>query len=166
MFAINFDAGKHVSFALTAQQVETLISHAEVHKHALMIGLKNILQDCHASIVREDFKTDDEWIAAKRAKAEMKLGALMTGDIRVHSGERKPRVDDFTTAARKYVLSRLSKDVRKKLADMPDKGVETLDKMFAKNEAKLRPIIEQAIADAARKAKESAELAASLDLTL
>lgn len=90
MFAINFDAGKNVAFNLTAEQITQLLGHANVHQHIVMIGLKNILQDCHASIVREDFATEDEWIKAKREKAELKLGAMMTGDIRVTRGEKKP----------------------------------------------------------------------------
>ncbi len=165
MFAINFDAGKHVSFALTAQQVEQLISHSEVHKHALMIGLKNILQDCHASIVREDFKTDDDWIAAKRAKAEQKLGALMIGDIRVHSGERKPKVDEFTAMARRVVLSLLPKADKKKLVDAEDRE-QQLDKLYEANAETLKPMVDARIAEEAKRAKEAETLAGKIKLAL
>lgn len=100
MFTLNFDAGANVSFALTETQVSTLASFPDVAKHVWTIGLKNILQDCHASIVRKDFKTDDEYVAAKRAKAELKLGALMVGDVRVRRGERKEPADPIARESR------------------------------------------------------------------
>jgi hypothetical protein len=50
--------------------------------HVVYIGLRNILMDSHASVVRKDFATDAEWIAAKRAVAEKKFAAMLAGDIR------------------------------------------------------------------------------------
>lgn len=165
MFAISFDAGKNVPFNLTVEQVTTLLSHPNVHQHLVMIGLKNVLQDCHASIVRDDFKSEDEYFAAKRAKAELKLGAMMAGELRAHSGERKVAVPTFTNEARKLVLSKLDKAAKEKLAAMPDSGAATLDAMFAKNEAALKPIVEATIAEMERKAKAKAELEGKLDLS-
>lgn len=163
MFDISFDAGASVGFTLSEQDVAKLISHPDVHRHLLMIGLKNVLQDCHASIVRKDFASDEAWIQAKRDRASLKLGALMNGELRAQSGERKARVDDFTTFARRLVLSLLPKERRKALAETEDKGAAALDAMFAKNEEKLRPQVEAMIEKARKEAEEKAKLAEGLD---
>jgi len=166
MFAITFDAGKNVAFELSAEQVTQLIGHANVHQHVFMIGLKNILQDCHASITREDYESDEAWIAAKREKAMLKLGAMMNGELRGQSGERKAKVDSFTTFARRHILSLLTKERRKELAEHDDKGASVLDALFAKNEAALRPIVQAQMEAAQKYEEEKAKLAASLDLSL
>lgn len=77
-----------------------------------------------------------------------------------------PKADDFTTFARKHVLGLLSKEKRKELAATADKGAAYLDAVFAKNEAKLRPIVEKELAEAIRAANEKAELAKGLDLDI
>lgn len=166
MFAINFDAGRNVAFDLSAEDVTKLLAHADVHKHLVMIGLKNVVQDSHASVVREDFESDEAWIEAKRAKAGMKLAALMNGELRAQSGDRKPKVDDFTNASRKFVLGLLPAEKRKELAAMEDKGAAALDAIFAKNEEKLRPQVEAKM-EADRKAAEAkAKLSQGLDLDI
>lgn len=164
-FKLTFDAGANVAFDLSEDKVATLMGHANVVEYMVWKGLKEILTDAHASVVRKDFKSDEEWIAAKRAKAELKLGALMIGEVRTTSRESKPKVDDFTNAARKIVLSKLPKAKREELAEMPDKGVAILDAMFAKNDAALRPVVEAELAEQARKAKAAEELEGKLDLS-
>lgn len=166
MFKLDLDCGKHVAFNLTEEQVKTLLGHDNVMQYVAHIGLKNILQDSHASVVRDDFKTDEEWIAAKRAKAELKLGALMNGEVRTSRGERAPRVDDFTNFARKFVLRLLSKEKRKALAELPDKGAEKLDAAFAANEAKWRPMVQKELDDAIAKSKAMAEMASEVEIDI
>lgn len=86
---------------------------------------------------------------------------LYTGVSIKRKNAAAPSVDTFTNIARKMVLARLGKDMRKKLAEMPDKGVKTLDELFAKNEAALRPIVEEKL----EQMKREAEMAEGLDLT-
>jgi len=169
MFAINFDAGKHVSFNLTAEQVSQLLTYANVHQHILTIGLKNILQDCHASIVREDFKTEEEWIEAKRAKAQLKFGAMMVGDVRAQSATRQPKLSAFDTFARDWLLKRakakFGKDVWKARTEA-ENGAEFIQAIVDKNMPKFAAEIQVAYdAMLAAKAKE-AKLADSMDLDL
>jgi hypothetical protein len=164
-FKLNLDAGANVAFDLSEDKVATLMGFPNVVEYMVWKGLKEILTDAHASVVRKDFKTDDEWIAAKRAKAELKLGALMVGEVRTTSRESKPKVDDFTNVARKTVLGKLPKEKRAELAAMPDKGVAILDAMFAKNDAVLRPIVEAELVEMLRKAEAAEALNGKLDLT-
>ena len=161
---LTFDCGKGVSFAVTLEQVETMAKHQHVIAHVVAIGLKNILMDSHASVTYEQFKTDAECQEAKRKRAGEKLQAMLDGEIRIARAGGGTKVDSFTTFARRLVLSMLSKDKRKQLADSPDKGIEFIDAVFAKNEAKLRPQVEAMIAEAEAKAKAAAELAQGLDL--
>ncbi len=164
--SITLDVGKSIQFTVTEDGIAGLMTHKDALHHVLMIGLKNLVQDSHASIKREDFETEDEWKAASRAKAELKLGAILSGDIRVSRGESKPKVDDFTGMARKIVLSTLKPERKKELAAMEDKGVAMLDAIIAKNLDMLKPKVEAAIAEEARKAAEKDELAKGLDLDI
>ena len=160
------ECGKSIAFGITDEMLIQLGGHQAAFDHVLMIGLKNLVQDSHASIKREDFADESEWLAASKAKAELKLGAILSGNIRAQSGDRKPKVDDFTNAARKVVLSLLPAEKRKELAAMDDKGVATLDAIFAKNEAKLKPQVEAKM-EADRKAAEAkAKLSEGLDLDI
>lgn len=165
-FKLNLDCGKNVAFNLDEEQVAKLASFPAVVEYVWRIGLKNILQDSHASVTRDGYDSDEAWIAAKRDRASLKLGALMIGDVRQSRGERAPKVDDFTNFARKYILSILSKEKRKELAEMEDKGAATLDEMFAKNEEKLRPLVQAKLDAAIAEAKAKAELAEGLDLDI
>ena len=170
MFAINFDAGKNVSFNLTVEQVNHLLTYANVHQHLLTIGLKNVLQDCHASIVREDFSSDDEWIAAKRAKAELKLGAMLVGDVRAQSNARKDKkLSDFDAFARKWILDRAKAKFGKadwKAKTEGDTGAEFIAAIVDRNMPKFAAEIQEAYdAMLAAKAKE-AKLADSMDLDI
>lgn len=159
------ECGKSIAFAITDEMLIQLGQHQAAFDHVLMIGLKNLVQDSHASVKREDFTTEEEWLAASKAKAELKLGAILSGNVRV-AREGKARVDDFTNAARKVVLSLLPAERRKELAAMEDKGVAALDAIYAKNEAKLKPQVEAKM-EADRKAAEAkAELSKGLDLDI
>jgi hypothetical protein len=166
MFTLNLDCGKHVAFNLTAEQIAQMNSHPLVAEYVWHIGLKNILQDSHASIVRDDFESDEAWIAAKRDRASLKLGALMTGEVRQQRANRVPKADDFTNFARREVLSMLSKEKRKELAELADKGAAYLDAVFAKNEEKLRPIVQGKLDAAILAAKAKAEIADGLNLDI
>ena len=162
---LTFDCGKHVGFSVTPEQIATMAGHNSPILHAITIGLKNLLGDAHAGVVSDDFRTEAEWIEAKRKRAGEKFQSLLDGDVRtMRAGS--PRVDGFTTWARRHVLSLLPKDKRKSLAETADKGVAYLDAVFAKNEAKLRPQIEAAIAEAETKAKAAQALASELDLDI
>lgn len=164
-FPLNLDCGKSVAFNLTEEQVETLLGHEDVARHIVAIGLKNILQDSHASVTRDGFATDDEWVQAKRDRASLKLGDMMAGLLRAQRAAR-PKVDDFTNVARKLVLSLMSKEQKAKISTEVDGkmqvDVEKVDAIFAKNEAKLRPQVEAKLEEM----RKAAELADSIEIEI
>lgn len=162
---MHVDIGKALAFDFTPEQIETMLSHQASKDRILYIGLRNILMDSHASVKRDDFETEVEWRNESKAMAERALAGLLTGEV-LRRNARAPKADDFTNFARKHVIGLLPKERRKGLAEMADKGVATLDAIFAKNEAKLRPIVQAALDAAIAAAKAKDELAADLDLTV
>lgn len=168
-FALNFDAGAQVAFELTPDQITQLLSHPNVAQHLVMIGLKNTLQDSHASVVRKDFETDDEWIAAKRERASLKLGAMMNGELRTGSGTRQPKLSDRDSFARKWLLAKLkalfvSKHGRDSWKEKTegDSGAEFISGLVEKFAEKFADDIEAAwqleLAEKAKQAKIAAEV--------
>lgn len=169
----NLDCGANVSFEITPELQQQLHSHPHVIEHLLKIGLKNVVQDSHASVVRKDFKTDDEWITAKRAKAAQKLGAMMNGEIRITSGTRQPKLDDFAKFARSWLLAKIKpafiakngKDAWKEKTE-GDSGAEFIQQLVLKNAEKFQAeIIEAYKIELAAREKEAA-LADSMDLDI
>lgn len=53
--------------------------------HVIMIGLRNVLMDSHASITTEEFPDATEREDAARAMVDKKLSALMRGEVRVQN---------------------------------------------------------------------------------
>lgn len=92
--ALAVDCGAKVGFAITQEQLDKMAENPAVVRHVITIGLKNILQDSHARAVRDDFKTDDEWIEAKRKFAGDKLQSMITGELRVKSGGTRASAAD------------------------------------------------------------------------
>lgn len=54
-------------------------------QHAIMIGLRNILMDSHASITSDEYLDVTAREEAARAMVDKKLAALMSGEVRVRS---------------------------------------------------------------------------------
>ena len=159
-FTENFllEAGKDIKFNLTPEQLNKLASHDEVAKLCFLQGLTKVVTNSHASLVKTDFKTDEEWQSASQKRAELKIGALMSGDVRIQQGERKVRVPDFVAMTRKVLINMAKKNGK-------EMSVEDADKFYAENEEALKPIIDQAIADAeAEKARKEAQAATMADL--
>jgi hypothetical protein len=159
------DIGKALAFDITPEQIEQMLSHETSRDRILYIGLRNILMDSHASAKRDDFNSEVEWRNESKAIAERTLAGLLAGEV-MRRNARAPKADDFTNFARKHVLGLLPKERRKAMAEMPDKGAAELDAIFAKNEAKLRPIVQAALDAAIEAAKAKEELANELDLTV
>lgn len=162
---MHVDIGKALAFDISSEQFDQMLSHEASRDRIMYIALRNILMDSHASVKRDDFETEVEWRNESKAMAERTLAGLLTGEV-MRRNARAPKADDFTNFARKHVIGLLPKERRKELAEMPDKGASVLDAIFAKNEAKLRPIVQAALDAAIAAAKAKDELAADLDLTV
>lgn len=78
---------------------------APVMQHVVMIGLRNILMDCHAGITKVDNPLD--YVALSREKAGAKWAAMVAGNLRVarqSSGvSRDPVRAEALAMARKIV---------------------------------------------------------------
>lgn len=158
------DIGKALEFELTNDQIDQILSHEVSKDRVLYIGLRNILMDSHAGAKRDDFETEIEWRSESKLIAERTLANLLNGTaLRKNTASRAPKADDFTNFARKHVLSLLSKEKRSELSNMPDKGIAKLDELFARNEAKFRPIVQKALDDAIAMAMAKAEIANDAD---
>lgn len=157
------DAGKDIPIDVSDEQINKLASFDNVRERVWRIGLRNILMDSHASVKYDDFETEIECRNAKRDKAMSVLEAMLAGESRV-ARERAPKADDFTTAMRRFVVGLFTKDERKVMAKSPDHGVALIDARFAKNEAKLRPLIEDKIARDLADVEAKAKIAVDIEL--
>lgn len=172
-FALTFDAGASVAFELTSDQVTQLLSHQNVAQHLVMIGLKNTLQDSHASAVRKDFESDDAWIAAKRERAALKLGAMMNGELRTTSGTRQPKLDDFAKFARSWLLAKIKpayvakhgRDSWKEKTE-GDSGAEFIQQLVLKNAERFKDEIVEAYKVELAAREKAAKIADEVDLDI
>lgn len=172
-FALTFDAGANVAFDLTPEQITQLLSHQNVAQHLILLGLKNALQDSHASIVRKDFESDDAWIAAKRERASVKLGAMMNGELRTTSGTRQPKLNDFDKFARSWLLTKIKpayvakhgKESWKEKTES-DGGAEFIAALLQKNVEKFYDEIVTAYKAELAAREKAVKIADSMDLDL
>lgn len=167
------ECGKSIAFGITDEMLVQLGQHQAAFDHVLMIGLKNLVQDSHASIKRDDFESDDEWLAASKARAEMKLGAILSGDIRASSTVRTPKLSDREAFARKWLVAKLKaawvakhgKDGWKAKTEGED-GAAFIAALIEKNAPKFEAEIEAAWQTELAAKKREAEMADSLDLDI
>lgn len=160
------DVGKGLSFEVSDEQFNQMLSHDRSRERIMYIAIRNIVMDSHASIKRDDFESEIEWRNESKAVAERTIAGLLSGEV-MRRNARAPKADDFTNFARKEVLSMLSKEKRKELAAQESSFVTTfLDSVFLKNETKLRPIVQAKLEAAIAAAKAKAEIASELDLDI
>jgi ribosome recycling factor len=168
------DVGKGLSFDVSDEQFAQMLSHERSKERIMYISIRNIVMDSHASVKRDDFESEIDWRNESKAVAERTLAGLLSGEV-MRRNARAPKVDDFTNFARKHIIGLLKEKAKtddkiaklvKEMPDLPDKGVSLLDAMFAKNEAKLRPIVQKTLDEAIAAAKAKAEIASELDLDI
>ena len=85
--------------------------------HAIMIGLRNILMDSHASITSDEYPDAEERDAAARAMVAKKLDALMRGEVRVQSTREGDPVRAEAKAMAKAILTAKIKAAGRKVKD-------------------------------------------------
>lgn len=97
---LTFEIGAAMTWTITDEQLAALQAHPDVMGHVIKIGFKNILQDCHASAVRDDFQSDKEWRDAKLAMVGKKFDAMLAGELRSNSsGPRASKADPIQAEA-------------------------------------------------------------------
>lgn len=78
--------------------------------HAIMIGLRNILMDSHASITTEEYPDPIARADAARAMVDKKLAALMSGEVRISSSRES--VDPIRAEAMRMALAMVTAKIR------------------------------------------------------
>lgn len=119
--------------------IELSIDHTALPEaalnHAIMIGLRNILMDSHASVTKEEYPNDDEREAAARAMVDKKLAALMSGEVRVASSrEGDPVKAEAIRMASDIIKSALRKKGTK-LSDVEPKAIREAAVRYLATEA-------------------------------
>jgi hypothetical protein len=101
---------------------ETTLPKAAID-HVVMIGLRNILMDSHASITADEYPGEAERKAAAEAMVAKKLDALMRGEVRVASSrEGDPVRAEALRSATAVIIAALKKaGTIKKAADIDAK---------------------------------------------
>ncbi len=94
--------------------IELEIDHtalpANALSHAIMIGLRNILMDSHASITAEEYPDATARADAARAMVDKKLSALMSGEVRVSSSRES--VDPVRAEAMRMATAMVTAKIR------------------------------------------------------
>jgi hypothetical protein len=91
--------------------------------HAIMIGLRNILMDSHASVTKEEYPDDAEREAAARAMVQKKLDALMSGEVRVASTREGDPVKAEAIRMASDIVKAALRKAGKKLSDYEPKAI-------------------------------------------
>lgn len=125
---------------------ETKFSGA-VLDYLLRIGLKNVLQDSHASITEEKVADADERKAQKTATALKKLDSLYAGDVTAIRVNATDPVDkEIRAMAVEEVRAILAKVGKKPKDFAKEVWAKTIDAHMAKHDARLRPAAEAKLA--------------------
>lgn len=118
----------------------------EVMEYVIRIGLKNILQDAHASVTEKVEADEAKRKAAKTAASMKKLDALYNGVVRMAVGTRG---DEVAREMRSLAEDKVKEAIRangKKVSDYKDQFKGLVDKYLAKHEATLRATAEARLA--------------------
>lgn len=81
----NWDNGANWTDPTIGESLEHLVDQSPALQHIIMIGLRNILMDSHASITTDEYPDADARKAAAEAMVQKKLDALYRGEVRVQS---------------------------------------------------------------------------------
>ena len=87
---VNVGKGIELDIDLTAfsggyGDLAVLCEKVPAVSHIVMIGLRNVLMDCHASVTAAEYPNEAERQSVARAAVDKKLAALMSGEVRVSS---------------------------------------------------------------------------------
>lgn len=101
---------------------ETALPKAALN-HAIMIGLRNILMDSHASITSDEYPDAGEREAAARAMVDKKLDALMRGEVRVQSTREGDPVRAEALRMATDIIKAALRKAGRKVADVDAKAL-------------------------------------------
>lgn len=139
-----------------------LAKHQPVMDHVMYIGLRNILMDSHASATAEEYPDKAAQREASLALAGKKLESMYNGLARTKVASAGPSA--FEKVMNRVFLSRLSKDIRGKLAKMDDKGAAWIAAQIAANVEKVTQWAKDYVAEQEARDAANAKLAAELTI--
>jgi hypothetical protein len=123
----------------------------EVQDHIIYVGLRNILQDAHASMTPEKANGGDVQ-ALSREMAERKLAALVRGELRV-IGQREG--DPVKAEALRLAINGLKKKAREEGKKIDEKEIKAKARDFI---ATPGPALDKLMQKAKRNVKEAADI--------
>lgn len=162
-----FSVGKGISFNFTDDALAMLQTHTEAFHHVVMTGLKNLVQDAHASCKREDFEDEAGWQAESRRIAELKLASILSGDLRKTSTTRAPKLSDFEAFARKWIIAKVKDKLGKaewKAKTEGDSGAAFIAGLIEKNREKMDEAIRADWKEELAKIERAKELSADIEI--
>jgi hypothetical protein len=123
----------------------------EVQDHIVYIGLRNLLQDAHASMTEEKANGGDVQ-ALSREMAERKLAALTRGELRV-VGQREG--DPVKAEALRLAINGLKKKAREEGRKVEEKEIKAEAREFIDTAS---PALDKIMAKAKRNVKEANDI--------
>ena len=123
----------------------------EVQDHIIYVGLRNLLQDAHASMTPEKANGGDV-VALSREMAERKLAALLRGELRV-VGQREG--DPVKAEALRLAINGLKKKHREEGKKIDEKEIKAKAREFLDTPG---PALDKVMAKAKRNVREAADI--------
>ena len=123
----------------------------EVQNHIVYVGLRNLLQDAHASMTPEKANGGDV-VALSRDMAERKLAALTRGELRVATTREG---DPVKAEAFRLALNAAKKKDREEGKKIDEKEIKARAREFL---ATPSPALDKILAKAKRNVKEAADI--------
>lgn len=90
-------------------------------------GLRQILNDCHASVQRKDFETQEAFMEAVDARVNAKLNALYSGDISTRTASGKPALSPLEAMMEKIAKEIVIPALRAKVKSLGGKFGDITD---------------------------------------
>lgn len=107
----------NININKTGQSVEVSFDELPQTSQDFIVtyGLRQILNDCHSSLVRAKFEgTDEQFAEAVMDAVEEKLGALLSGDITTRKAGARLPADPLMAEAVKIAREEVKKALAKK----------------------------------------------------
>ena len=123
----------------------------EVQNHIVYVGLRNLLQDAHASMTPEKANGGDI-VALSRDMAERKLAALLRGELRVATTREG---DPIKVEALRLAINGVKKKHREEGKKIDEKEIKAKAKDFI---ATPGPALDKLMQKAKRNVKEAADI--------
>lgn len=114
-----------------SQEVDFGAMNEDVRDYVIAYGLKQILNDCHASVQRKDFDEQGEFILAVEEAVNDKLAALASGKISIRTGTARESIDPVTKIVMRMAKEIILGAIKAKGLKQKDIAKESMDKLIA-----------------------------------